>query len=114
MRAVCILRAAGERIYLTDAETTINNVRNHEHVNLPLLEEIELVVTGTGYTGFGHTPDFNQPFLTSDVADALSRRFPHVKTATRAIGNALKALGYMQKRTTYAGKNGRFWLKEDS
>ncbi len=113
MRAACILKAAGERIYLTDAETTINNVRNHEHVDIPLLEEIELVLTGAAY-GAGIRGVFERPFLTSDVADALSGRFPHVKTATRAIGNALKALGYRQKRTTYEGKNGRFWLKEDS
>lgn len=112
-RAACILRAAGETIYLSDAETALNNDRNHQHVDLPLLEEIESILANqsSGNSAFGKK--FQQPFLTEDIAAVLSSSFPHVNPNPRAINNVLKHLNYTQKRTTYAGKNGRFWVKEN-
>ena len=115
MRAACILRAAGEKIYLSDEETTINNGRNKLHVDIPLLEEAELILAGAReiYSSFKPNYDFSKPFLTTDLADALSNRFPHVKATARFVNNALKALGYEQRRATYQGKRRNYWFKEE-
>ena len=114
MRAALILRANGEKIYLSDTEQEISNQRNMLYVDVPLLEEIEQILYGGDAGPRTPSVDINKPFLTSDVSSAIARRFYHVKASDQNISKALKVLGFTQKRIRKDGRMKRYWVKEES
>ena len=111
MRAALILRANGERIYLSDEEQEINNQRNMEYVDISLLEEIKLVINGAGHGGYGARPDFSKPFLTTEIETSLNNTFPHLRVNRRHVRNALLALGYTHKDTYRDKQRGKYWIR---
>ena len=112
LKAALILRANGEKIYLSDAEQEISNQRNMQYVDVPLLEEIEQILYGGDAGPRMPHVDINKPFLTSDVSSAIARRFFHVKVSDQNISKALKFLGFTQKRIRKNGRMKRYWVKE--
>ena len=113
LRAALILRANGEKIYLSDEEHGISNQRNMDYVNVPLLEEIEQVFYES--ETIGGEPITSRPFRTFEIEHLLGRKFFYAKITSQNIGNALRFLGFTQKRLRIDGGGmRRYWIKEES
>ena len=117
LKAALILRANGEKIYLSDTEQEISNQRNMQYVDVPLLEEIEQILQSgkpDRSTRAGNTVNTDKPFQTCDVSEALARRFSYVKISTTNISKALQVLGFEQKRMRNSqGSMKRYWVKKE-
>ena len=117
LKAALILRANGEKIYLSDAEQEISNQRNMQYVDVPLLEEIEQILqAGKANSSYSakKTVNTDKPFQTCDVSEALAIGFSYLKISTANIGKALKVLGFEQKRMRDSqGSMKRYWVKEE-
>jgi predicted P-loop ATPase len=114
LKAALILRANGEKIYLSDTEQEISNQRNMQYVDVPLLEEIEQILQSGEANRSYWTVNTDEPFLTLDVSEALSKRFSYIKISTANVSKALKVLGFEQKRIRNSqGRMKRYWVKEE-
>lgn len=113
LRAALILRATGEKIYLSDEEHEISNQRNMDYVNVPLLEEIEQVLYTT--KNDDKKQIISRPFQTCEVERLLRIHYEHKNISNQNVCNALKFLGFTQKRLRMDGGGmKRYWVKEEA
>ncbi len=86
-----------------------------QYVDVPLLKEIEQILQNGVLDHRNPGVNIDKPFLTSDVSEALTRRFSYVKISNANISKALRVLGFEQKRVRDdRGRMKRYWFKKES